>query len=168
MADTSEQKATAQEPATVEVKLRPPTRVELRNLWLKEYGEQDVALQLWVTLVEKENLEVAIMLQMHSLLVFGTMVPTQAYVQFHLDLFDQTYREQDPAMASELHKYYSALIPPADQPEIGPEGLPTMWRYIHLRDVTIIGGEHTVKYHYWRGKVSGVDAFVIGVAPEEE
>ena len=33
---------------------RPLTRVERRNLWLKEYGEQDFAIQMWVRLVEQQ------------------------------------------------------------------------------------------------------------------
>ena len=34
---------------------RPLTRSERRNLWLKEYGEQDFALQMWVRLVEQQD-----------------------------------------------------------------------------------------------------------------
>ncbi len=43
-------------------------------------------------------------------------------------------------MADTLRAYYLALVPPRDQPEIGPEGLPVVWRYLHLRDVTIERG----------------------------
>ncbi len=47
-------------------------------------------------------------------------------------------------MADTLRAYYLALVPPRDQPEIGPEGLPVVWRYIYLRDVTIMGAGHSV------------------------
>ena len=65
-----------------ETPFRPITRVERRNLWLKEYGEQDFALQMWVNLVEKQDLEIEMMLQMHGVLIFGTMVSTLHYAQF--------------------------------------------------------------------------------------
>ncbi len=61
----------------MEKAFRPLTRMERRNLWLKEYGDQDFALQMWVRLVEQQDLEIEMMLQMHGLLVFGVMVSTQ-------------------------------------------------------------------------------------------
>jgi hypothetical protein len=77
------------------------------------------------------------------------------------------YRNEDPGTADFLHEYYQALIPPADQPEIGPEGLPVMFRYAHLREVTIMSAGHKVKLPYWRGKVNEVDAFVVGASAGE-
>jgi hypothetical protein len=53
---------------------RPLTRIERRNSWLEEYGKQDFALQMWVRLVEQQDLEIEMMLQMTGLLVFGVMV----------------------------------------------------------------------------------------------
>src|ERR671933_804239 len=50
---------------------RPLTRSERRNLWLKEYAEQDFALQMWVRLVEQQDLEIEMMFQMPGLLVLG-------------------------------------------------------------------------------------------------
>ena len=73
----------------------------------------------------------------------------------------------DLGTADALRQYYVALVPPRDQPEIGPEGLPVVSRYIHMRDVTIMSGGHKVKVPFWRGKISEVDAFVVGAtAPE--
>lgn len=146
---------------------RPITRVERRNLWLTEYGEQDFALQMWVNLVEKQDLEIEIMLQMHGLLVFGVMVSTLRYAQFYIDLNEELHRQSAPETADALQEYYTALVPPSDQPEIGPEGLPVVFRAVHMRDVTIISGGHKVKVPYWRGKISEVDAFVIGAAAGE-
>src|SRR5579885_3571037 len=94
-----------------ETPFRPLTRVERRNLWLKEYGE--------------------------------------------------------PETADALKEYYVALVPPSDQPEIGPEGLPVVFRAVHMRDVTIMSGGHKIKVPYWRGKISEVDAFVIGATAGE-
>src|SRR5229473_2962745 len=71
-----------------ETAFRPLTRIERRNLWLKEYGEQDFALQMWTRLVEQQDLEIEMMLQMHGLLIFGVMVSTLRYAQFY---FDQSY-----------------------------------------------------------------------------
>lgn len=147
-----------------DVGFRPLTRSERRNSWLKEYGEQDIALQTWLRLVEQQNLEIEIMLQMHGLLVFGIMVSTQAYAQFYIDLHEELYRQQEPDTADFLREYYTALIPATDQPEIGPEGLPIMFRYAHLRNVTIMSAGHKVKVPYWRGKINQVDAFVIGAS----
>lgn len=150
-----------------ETPFRPITRAERRNLWLKEYGEQDFGLQMWVNLVEKQDLEIEIMLQMHGLLVFGTMVSTLRYAQFYIELNEELHRESEPGTADALKEYYAALVPPADQPEIGPEGLPIVFRVAHMRDVTIISGSHKLKLPYWRGKVSAVDAFVIGASAGE-
>ncbi|HLJ34115.1 MAG TPA: hypothetical protein VKU38_10710, partial [Ktedonobacteraceae bacterium] len=72
---------------------RPLTRVERRNLWLKEYGEQDFALQMWARLVEQQDLEIEMMLQMQGLLVFGVMVSTAHYAQFYIDLNEELHRE---------------------------------------------------------------------------
>ncbi|WP_069803565.1 hypothetical protein [Thermogemmatispora onikobensis] len=141
---------------------RPLTRMERRQLWLREYGEQDVALQMWIQLVEQHDLEIEMMLQMHGLLIFGVMVSTAHYAQFYIDLNEETHREHDPDTADALRKYYTALVPPPDQPEYGPEGLPIVYHYIHMRDVTILSGGHKFKVPYWRGKAARVDAFVVG------
>ncbi len=146
---------------------RPLTKAERRGLWLKEYGEQDIALQSWARLVEQQNIEIEVMFQMHGLLVFGTMVSTRAYAQFYIDLHEQMYRKQEPETADFLQEYYTALVPPADQPEIGPEGLPVVFRYAHMRDVTIMSAGHKSKVPYWRGKMSEIDAFVIGASAGE-
>lgn len=146
--------------------LRLPGRSELRNLWLKEYGEQDYALQMWIRVVEQQDLEIEMMLQMHGLLVFGLMVSTQRYAQFYIDLNEELHRENEPDTADALRDYYTALIPPQDE-EIGPEGLPVIYRYIHMRDVTIIHGGQKIKVPYWRGKISSVEAFVVGATAEE-
>src|SRR3989440_5967412 len=146
---------------------RPITRSERRNLWLKEYGEQDFALQTWVRLVEQQDLDVEMMFQMHGLLIFGVVVSTAHYAQFYIDLNEELHREHDPEVADALRDYYHALIPAFDQPEIGPEGLPVIYRYIHMRDVTIMSAGHKVKVPYWRGQVNKVDAFVIGATPGE-
>ena len=146
---------------------RPPTRVERRNLWLKEYGEQDFALQMWVRLVEQQDLNVEMMFQMHGLLVFGVMVSTARYAQFYIELNEELHRHEDPDTADALREYYTALIPLHDQPEIGPEGLPIIYRSVHMRDVTILSAGHKVKVPYWRGLISQVDAFVIGATPGE-
>ena len=130
-------------------------------------SSQDIALQSWVRLVEQEGIEIEIMLQMQGLLVFGTMVSTRAYAQFYVDLHERMYRQEAPETADFLHEYYTALVPPDDQPELGPEGLPLIFRYAHLRDVTIMSAGHKVKLPYWRGKVSQVDAFVIGASAGE-
>ena len=146
---------------------RPPTRVERRNLWLKEYGEQDFALQMWVRLVEQQDLNVEMMFQMDGLLVFGVMVSTARYAHFYIELNEELHRQEDPDTADALREYYTALIPPPDQPEIGPEGLPVIYRSVHMRDVTIMSGGHKVKVPYWRGLISQIDAFVIGATPGE-
>ena len=150
-----------------ETPFRPITRMERRNLWLKEYGDQDFALQMWVNLVEKQDLEIEMMLQMQGLLVFGVMVSTLRYSQFYIDLNEELHRESEPETADALREYYTALIPSPDQPEIGPEGLPTVFRTVHMRDVTIMTGGHKIKVPYWRGKIGEVDAFVIGASAGE-
>lgn len=150
-----------------ETPFRPISRTERRNLWLKEYGEQDFALQMWVNLVEKQDLEIEMMLQMHGLLIFGTMVSTSHYAQFYIDLNEELYRENEPETADALKEYYAALVPPDDQPEIGPEGLPIVFRVAHMRDVTVMSAGHKVRLPYWRGKISEVDAFVTGASAGE-
>ncbi|MGH2496732.1 MAG: hypothetical protein ACRDIV_18680 [Ktedonobacteraceae bacterium] len=153
--------------AAQETPFRPLTRIERRNLWLRDYSEQDLALQMWARLVEQQDLEIEMMLQIHGLLVFGVMVSTLQYAQFYIDMNEELHRENDPETADALRQYYVALVPPRDQPEIGPEGLPVVLRYVHMRDVTIMSAGYKVKVPYWRGKISEVDAFVIGAtAPE--
>src|SRR5579859_3058531 len=134
MADTSELKTSS----GGDPNFRPLTRTERRTLWLQEYDKQDVALQSWARLVEQQGLEIEVMFQMHGLLVFGVMVSTEAYARFYIHLHEEMYREQEPDTADFLRDYYSALVPASDQPEIGPEGLPMLFRYAHLRDVTIM------------------------------
>jgi hypothetical protein len=146
---------------------RPITRSERRNLWLKEYGDQDFALQMWVRLVEQQDLDVEMMFQIQGLLVFGVVVSTARYAQFYIDLNEELHRERDPEVADALRDYYTALIPSPDQPEIGPEGLPVIYRYVHMRDVTIMSAGHKVKVPYWRGQVNQVSAFVIGATAGE-
>ena len=158
---------TASGEAQGETPFRPLTRVERRNLWLKEYGDQDFALQMWARLVELQDLEIEMMLQMHGLLVFGVMVSTRRYAQFYIDLNEEMHREREPETADALREYYMALVPPQDQPEIGPEGLPVVFRYIHMNDVTIMSAGHKIKVPYWRGKIGEVDAFVVGATAGE-
>ena len=158
---------TASEAAQTETPFRPLTRVERRNLWLKEYGDQDFALQMWARLVELQDLEIEMMLQMHGLLVFGVMVSTQRYAQFYIDLNEELHRVREPETADALREYYQALVPPRDQPEIGPEGLPVVFRYVHLNDVTIMSAGHKIKVPFWRGKICEVDAFVVGATAGE-
>src|SRR6266851_1345021 len=139
-----------------ETAFRPLTRIERRNLWLKEYGEQDFALQMWTLLVEQQDLEIEILLQMHGLLVFGVMVSTLRYAQFYINLNEELHRASEPETADALREYYTALVPPTDQPEIGPEGLPVVFRSLHMRDVSIMSAGHKIKVPYWRGKISTV------------
>ena len=150
-----------------EMAFRPLTRVERRTLWIKEYGEQDLALQMWTRLVEQQDLEIEMLLQMHGLLVFGVMVSTLCYAQFYIDLNEALHRENEPETADALREYYAAPVPPRDQPEIGPEGLPVVLRYVHMRDVTIMSAGHKMKLPFWRGKISQVDAFVVGATASE-
>jgi len=152
---------------TIDPAFRPITKAERRGLWLKEYGEQDIALQTWVRLVEQQHVEIGIMFQMHGLLVFGMLISTATYAQFHIDLYEQMYRQEKPETADVFREYYTALIPPPDQPEIGPEGLPFVFRYAHVRDATIMSAGHKSKVPYWRGKLSEVDAFVVGASAGE-
>lgn len=150
-----------------EMAFRPLTRIERRTLWLRDYGEQDVALHMWARLVEQQELEIEMLLQMHGLLVFGVLVSTRHYAQFYIDLNEEIHREHEPETADALRDYYLALVPPRDQPEIGPEGLPVISRSVHLRDVTIMSAGHQVNLPFWRGKMSEVDAFVLGAAASE-
>jgi hypothetical protein len=153
--------------AQTETPFRPLTRVERRNLWLKEYGEQDFALQVWVRMVELHDLEIEMMLQMCGLLVFGIMVSSSRYAKFYIDLNEEMHREHEPDTADMLREYYLALVPPQDQPEVGIEGLPFVYRFIHMADVTIMSAGHKIKVPFWRGKISEVDAFVVGATAEE-
>ena len=153
------------EEGSQEIAFRPLTRSERRNLWLKEYGEQDFALQIWARLVEQQDLEIEMMFQMSGLLVFGIMVSTARYAHFYIDLNEELHRERDPDTADALQEFYTALVPPSNQPEIGPEGLPVAYRYAHMRDVTIMSAGHKIKVPYWRGKINQIDAFVVGAAP---
>ncbi len=164
MTDTSKQGDAGVEP---DAGFRPLTRMEQRNLWLKEYSEQDLALQSWARLVEQQNLEIEVMFQMHGLLVFGVMVSTASYAQFYINLHEAIYRQEEPTTADFLQEYYMALVPPPNQPEIGPEGLPLIFRYAHLRNVTIMSAGHKIKLPYWRGKIGEIDGFVIGASAGE-
>lgn len=166
-ADELIQQQCDQEPGACpfEPALRPLTRMEQRNLWMREFGEQDVALQMWVHLVEKQHLEITMLLQMHGLLIFGTMVSTLTYAQFYTDLNEHAHRVDEPATADTLRECYAALLPPPNQPEIGQAGLPDILHYVHLRDVTIMSAGHAIKVPFWRGKIRAVDAFVMGATP---
>ncbi len=144
--------------------LRPLTRSELRTMWIKTYGEQDIALQTWIRLAETQGIEIDVMVQMQGLLIFGTLINTQSYAQFYHDLHEEMYRKNAPETADFLHEYYDALVPPVDQPEIGPEGLHFLFQAIHLRDVTIMSAGHKIKVPYWRGQLRQVDAFVLGAS----
>jgi hypothetical protein len=167
MADLSEQDKQNLQNTLADTGFRPLTRTERRTIWLHDYEQQDIALQSWARLVEQQGMEIEIMLQMQGLLIFGTMVSTKAYAQFYINLHERMYRQQEPETADFLHEYYTALIPPDDQPEIGPEGLPVMLRYIHLCTVTIMSAGHKVRVPYWRGKLNQVDGFVVGASAGE-
>ncbi len=176
MAETSDKDNTSDTPqspgqdtpasARPQTELRPLTRSERRNIWIKEYSDQDIALSLWVEWTEKLELELPVMLQIHGLLVFGTMISTATYASFHIQLYEEMYREQAPDTADVLHEYFRGLVPPQDGPEIGAEGLPVLFNAIHLRDVSIFNAGHKIQVPYWRGKVSQVDAFVLGATAE--
>ncbi len=157
----------AGETETQDTAFRPPTRLERRSLWFKEYGEQDFALQMWVRLVEQQDLDVEMMFQMRGLLVFGVMVSTARYAQFYIELNEELHRQHDPHTADALLEYYTSLVPPRDQPEIGSEGLPVIYRFAHMRDVTIMSAGHKIKVPFWRGQISQIDAFVIGATAGE-
>jgi len=165
--DEQAEAQTTDSATATEANFRPLTRIERRNLWLKEYGEQDFALQMWVRLVEEQDLEIEMMFQMQGLLVFGMMVNTARYAQFYIDLNEGLHRQRDPETADALREYYTALVPSPDQPMIGPEGLPIVFRFAHMRDVTIMSAGHKVKVPYWRGKITEIDAFVVGATAEE-
>src|SRR5690242_18751886 len=123
MADLSEQDKQNLQSTLADTGFRPLTRTERRNIWLHDYEQQDIALQSWARLVEQQGLEIEVMLQMQGLLIFGKMVSTKSYAQFYISLHERMYRQQEPETADFLREYYTALIPPDDQPEIGPEGL---------------------------------------------
>lgn len=167
MTDASEHDQENLQQSLTQSGFRPLNRTERRTIWLHDYEQQDIALQSWARLVERQGLEIEIMLQMQGLLVFGTMVSTAHYSQFYIDMHEEMYREASPETADFLQEYYVSLVPPADQPEIGPEGLPVLFRYAHLRDVTMMSAGHKVKVPYWRGKINQVDGFVIGATAGE-
>src|SRR5258708_23516421 len=54
-----------------EMAFRPLTRIERRTLWLKEYGEQDVALHLWTRGGGQADWGIELMRPMQGRLVFG-------------------------------------------------------------------------------------------------
>ncbi|HVU66384.1 MAG TPA: hypothetical protein VHD63_04615, partial [Ktedonobacteraceae bacterium] len=95
------------------------------------------------------------------------LISTLRYAQYYIDLNEELHRASEPETADLLREYYTALVPPSEQPEIGPEGLPVVFRMLHMRDVTIVSAGHKARVPYWRGKISAVDAFVIGVTAEE-
>jgi hypothetical protein len=165
--ENAQQQQEAAGTCPVEPAFRPLTRVERRNLWMKAYGEQDVALHMWTRLVEQQDLEIEMLLQMCGLLVFGVMISAQRYAQYYIDLNEDLHREREPETADALRTYYLALVPPEDQPAIGSEGLPIISRYIHMRDVTIMNAGQKIQVPYWRGKLSEVDAFVMGATVPE-
>ena len=167
MSDTPEH-TTNTEALPIEAGFRPLTRSERRTVWLKEYGEQDFALQALVRLVEQRVLEISVMFQIHGLIIFGVLVSTETYAQFYIDQFEEMYRKQEPAAADLLRDYYAAQVPSPDELKIGPEGLPFMFHYAHLRDVTIMSGGHKIKLPCWRGKISEIDAFAVGATAGEE
>src|SRR2546428_11997462 len=123
---------------------------------------------MWVRLVEQQDLNVEMMFQMHGLLVFGVMVSTARYAQFYIELNEELHRHEDPDTADALREYYTALIPLHDQPEIGPEGLPIIYRSVHMRDVTIMSAGHKGKGPYWRGGSSPGGGVVVWGAPGGE
>lgn len=166
MSDIPAQGKNGAELPPMDPNFRPLTRSERRNIWLKEYGEQDIALQFWVKLAEQTNQEFPVMFQMAGQLVFGTMISTLEYARFHVELYEGMYRKEDPDTADFLREFYTGLVPPADQPEIGPAGLPTLFEYVHLRDITILNGGHKTKLPYWRGRLSAIEAFVLGATTE--
>ena len=90
MSDTSEH-TTNTEALSIDAGFRPLTRPERRTLWLKEYGEQDFALQALVRLVEQRVLEISVMFQAHGLIIFGVLVSTETYAQFHIDQFEEMF-----------------------------------------------------------------------------
>src|SRR6266704_379420 len=90
---------------------RPLTRSERRNLWLKEYGEQDFALQMWVRLVEQQDVEIEMMFQMQGVLVFGVMVSTARYAEFYIDVNEELHRQDNPETADILKELYTTLVP---------------------------------------------------------
>src|SRR5438034_11640921 len=102
---------TASEAAQTETPFRPLTRVERRNLWRKEYDDQDFALQMWARLVELQDLEIDMMLQMNGRLVFEIMVSTHRYAQFYIDLNEELHREHERETADALREDYLALVP---------------------------------------------------------
>jgi hypothetical protein len=73
---------------------------------------------------------------------------TLRYAQFYIDLNEELHRQSEPLTADALREYYTALVPPRDQPEIGPEGLPVISRYVHMGDVTIMSAGHKIKVPY--------------------
>lgn len=150
-----------------QIALRPLTRNERRNLWLEAYGEQDIALQSWVRLAEQNQLEIPIMLQMQGLLVFGTLTSSLSYARYYVQMNEDLYRESDPETADFLKDYYASLVTEADMPEVGPEGLPILFRQLHLREVTIFSGPHKTRLPYWRGQIRAIDAFVVGASAGE-
>src|SRR6266704_6935175 len=90
---------------------RPLTRSERRNLWLKEYGDQDFALQMWVRLVEQQDVEIEMMFQMQGVLVFGVMVSTARYAEFYIDVNEELHRQDNPETADILKELYTTLVP---------------------------------------------------------
>ncbi|GHO48670.1 hypothetical protein [Ktedonospora formicarum] len=72
------------------------------------------------------------------------------------------YRKEDPITTEFLHMFYTNLVLPANQPEIGPAGLPVLFEYVHLRNITILSGGHKTKSPYWCGRLNASEAFVLG------
>jgi hypothetical protein len=95
------------------------------------------------------------------------LVSTEVYAQFYIDQFEEMYRQQEPAAADLLRDYYAAQVPSAEEIKIGPEGLPFLFRYAHLRDATIMSAGHKIKLPYWRGKISEIEAFAVGATAGE-
>ncbi|GHO44184.1 hypothetical protein [Ktedonospora formicarum] len=167
MSDTPAQEQNgAEQLPSMDPNFRPITRTERRNIWLKEYGEQDIALQFWIKLAEQTNQEFPVMLQMSGQLIFGSIISTLTYARFHIELYEEMYRQEDPDTADFLREFYTNLVPPADQPEVGPAGLPVLFEYVHLRNITILSGGHKTKLPYWRGRLNAIEAFVLGATTE--
>jgi hypothetical protein len=126
----------------------------------------DWLLERWIRLAEV-GVEVGVTLQIGGLLISGTLVGAGKYLEhqrMHV-VPGLLERGLPPALGRKLEQAFAADVSAIAEAEAGVDD---ERQFIHLRDAWLIaGGGQRFFVPFWRGRLRGVDGFVLGVLRED-
>ena len=133
----------------------------------------DGALEMWVNFANKFRMEIGVTLQIHGIIVAGTITSGAEFLQYVGNSLSKAALDADKKLepiAKAIQDIYKEMaedlypIKKLDEAETSEtESIPIS--FIHLREAKLwnIHQQQPITMKYWRGRLDSIDGWTIGI-----